>query len=162
MRVTSTRPVSFTQRAIAAVLYEVEPLDEGIAGWSCSRFLVANETAPDPDPDPRSAAMLARPLQPEYHGSMDMAVLLAHSTRKSGLRMVAAMDHVFDGPEGIDVQVDSADDVGRVTATVELKPGEKLRVVKLLAYSWSSERSIPALRAQAAAAIAEAKVTALG
>ncbi len=49
-----------------------------------------------------------------------------------------------------------------MTATVELKPGEKLRVVKLLSYAWSSVRSFPALRAQAAAALAEAKVTGLG
>jgi alpha,alpha-trehalose phosphorylase len=158
VRVTSTRIVSFSQRAIAAVLYEVEPLDEGVRIVVQSE-LVANETIPEPDPDPRAAALLSRPLKAEYHGSEDLAVLLAHSTRQSELRIVAAMDHVFDGPESLALHVETSDDVGRVTATVELKPGEKFRLVKLIAYAWSSARSFPALRAQAAAALAEAKVT---
>ena len=36
VRVSSTRLVSFTHRAVAAVLYEVEPLDRRIR-WLCSR-----------------------------------------------------------------------------------------------------------------------------
>ena len=35
VRVSSTRLVSFAQRAVAAILYEVEPLEEG-PRWSCS------------------------------------------------------------------------------------------------------------------------------
>jgi alpha,alpha-trehalose phosphorylase len=158
VRITSTRLVSFAQRAIAAVLYEVEPLDDGVRVVVQSE-LVANETVPDADPDPRAAAALAQPLSPEWHGGENHSVLLAHSTRRSGLHMVAAMDHLFDGPEGIAVHSETADDLGRVTATVVLAPGEKLRLVKFLSYAWSSVRSIPALRAQAAAALAEAKAT---
>jgi alpha,alpha-trehalose phosphorylase len=158
VRITSTRLVSFAQRAIAAVLYEVEPLDEGVRVVVQSE-LVANETVPDSEPDPRAAAMLANPLQAELHGSDDLAVLLGHSTRLSGLRMVAVMDHLFDGPEGISLHVETGEDVARVTAAVELKPGEKLRLVKFLSYAWSSVRSFPALRAQAAAALTEAKAT---
>jgi alpha,alpha-trehalose phosphorylase len=158
VRITSTRVVSFAQRAIAAVLYEVEPLDEGVRVVVQSE-LVANEAIPAPDADPRAAAVLAHPLQAEWHGSDDLAVLLAHSTNLSGLRVVAAMDHVFEGPDGIAVHSETGEDVARVTATVELQPGEKLRLVKFLSYAWSSVRSFPALRAQAAAALAEAKVT---
>jgi alpha,alpha-trehalose phosphorylase len=158
VRITSTRLVSFTRRAIAAVLYEVEPLDEGVRVVVQSE-LVANEAIPAPDPDPRAAAALAQPLRPEGHGSDDLAVLLAHSTHLSGLRMVAAMDHLFEGPEGLATHCETGEDVARVTATVELRPGEKLRLVKFLTYAWSSVRSFPALRAQAAGALAEAKAT---
>ena len=70
VRITSTRLVSFAQRAIAAVLYEVEPLDDGLRVVVQSE-LVANETVPDPDPDPRAAAALAQPLSPEWHGGED-------------------------------------------------------------------------------------------
>jgi alpha,alpha-trehalose phosphorylase len=157
VRITSTRLVSFSQRAIAAVLYEVEPLDEGLRVVVQSE-LVANEAVPDPDADPRAAAALAKPLVAESHERDGHAVLLAHSTRLSGLRMVAAMDHVFDGPEGISVHAETADDVARVTATVMVGSGEKLRMVKFLSYAWSSVRTFPALQAQAAAALAEAKV----
>jgi alpha,alpha-trehalose phosphorylase len=158
VRITSTRLVSFAQRAIAAVLYEVEPLDEGVRVVVQSE-LVANEAIPAPDPDPRAAAALARPLQPESQGSDELAVLLAHSTHLSGLRMVAAMDHVLEGPDGITVHSETREDVARVTATAELRPGQTLRLVKFLSYAWSSVRSFPALRAQASAALAEAKAT---
>jgi len=40
-----------------------------------------------------------------------------------------------------------------------LKPGEKLRVVKFIAYGWSSERSQPALHDQVAAALSAARWT---
>ena len=45
VRVTSTRLVSFTQRAVAAILYEVEPLD-GDTPVVVQSELVANETLP--------------------------------------------------------------------------------------------------------------------
>ena len=102
VRIRSTRIVSFSQRAIAAVLYEVEPLDAGVRVVVQSE-LVANETIPTPDPDPRAAAALAEPLQPESHGSDELAVMLAHSTKLSRLRMVAAMDHLFESPDAIAV-----------------------------------------------------------
>jgi alpha,alpha-trehalose phosphorylase len=156
VRISSTRLVSFAQRAIAAVLYEVEPVDESFRVVVQSE-LVANETLPDPDGDPRTAAALREPLRAEYHAAEDHGVLLAHSTRQSELHVVAAMDHLIDGPEGLAIHGESGDDIARVTATVELRPGQKLQLIKLLSYAWSSERSIPALRAQAVAALAEAK-----
>ncbi len=111
------------------------------------------------DMDPRAGALLIEPLRSEWHAHDDHRGILVHSTRSSGLRMVAAMDHVIEGPEGLAVSSESTDDVARVTATVRLEPGEKLRIVKFIAYAWSSQRSLPALRAQAAAALAEAKAT---
>jgi alpha,alpha-trehalose phosphorylase len=38
----------------------------------------------------------------------------------------------------------------------ELEPGQRLRLVKLIAYGWSSQRSLPSLRDQAEAALASA------
>ena len=45
VRVSSTRLVSFTQRSIAAILYEVEPLDDAVQVVVQSE-LVTNETLP--------------------------------------------------------------------------------------------------------------------
>ena len=63
VRVSSTRLVSFSQRAIAAILYEVEPLD-GKTPVVVQSELVANETLPPGEDDPRAAAALASPLRP--------------------------------------------------------------------------------------------------
>lgn len=67
------------------------------------------------------------------------------------------MDHVVDGPEGTVTAVESEPDLARLTVSTELDPGQRLRIVKLLAYGWSSQRSLPSLRDQVDAALAAAK-----
>ena len=61
VRVSSTRMVSFKQRSIAAILYEVEPLDYAVQVVVQSE-LVTNETLPLTEQDPRAAAALSSPL----------------------------------------------------------------------------------------------------
>ncbi len=156
VRITSTRLVSFTQRAIAAILYEVEALD-GDTPVVVQSELVANETVPLPEGDPRAAAALASPLISEFAGVLDTRALLAHSTRASGLRMAAAMDHMIDGPPNTSATAESIGDLARVLVTADLAPGKPLRIVKLLAYGWSSRRTGPAINDQVAAALAEAR-----
>ena len=159
MRVTSVRLVSFTQRAVAAIEYEVEAVAER-ARIVVQSELVANEPRPLPDTDPRVAAALATPLVSEDHGTREnSAVLLVHRTEHSGLRVAAAMDHIVDGPDRTDVFSESGPDIGRVTMTAVLRPGQKLRILKLLAYGWSSVRSRQALWDQVAAAMTAAQHT---
>ena len=73
VRVSSVRLVSFSQRAIAAVLYEVEPL-EGEASVVVQSELVANEPLPAAEADPRAAAALASPLRAELSSGLDAGV----------------------------------------------------------------------------------------
>jgi alpha,alpha-trehalose phosphorylase len=155
-RVTSTRLVSFVQRSVAAILYEVEAL-EGPVRVVVQSELVANEPAPPRSPDPRAAAALESPLVSEAHFDHALRVVLVHSTRASKLAMAAGMEHVVEGPEGTDSSAESEPDVGRVTIASDLEPGSRLRVVKLLAYSWSSRRSLAALGDEVVAALAEAR-----
>ncbi len=156
VRVSSTRFVSFAQRAVAAIRYEVEALD-GAAPVVVQSELIANEKLPATESDPRAAAALASPLHSVYFGDRDTRVVLEHSTRESGLTMAAAMDHVIDGPPHIEARAESFEDVGRVLVSADLVPGKPLRIVKLLAYGWSSERSAPTIVDQVAAALAEAR-----
>ena len=156
IRVSSTRLVSFTQRAVAAIAYEVEALDDR-ARIVVQSELVANEPLPLPTDDPRVAAALLAPLVSEDHGTRGVtAATLVHRTDRSGLRVAAAMEHLVDGPDGTDVVSESAPDIARVTVTAVLPPGQRLRLVKLLGYGWSSVRSRQALWDQVAAAITAA------
>src|SRR5439155_20464458 len=68
-------------------------------------------------------------------------------------------DHVVEGPEGTLTEAESEADLARVTVSTQLAPGETLRIEKLLAYGWSSRRSLPSLRDQVDAALAAAKRT---
>jgi len=156
VRLHSERMVSFTQRAVAAISYEVEPVDESIRVVVQSE-LVANETLPPADLDPRTAAVLDAPLEGEHHHASERGALLQHITRRSRLRVAAGMDHVIEGPAAMHVESNSTADVARLTVTADLKPGERLRIVKFIAYGWSSQRSPSALYDQIVAALAAAR-----
>ncbi|GEL19423.1 glycoside hydrolase family 65 protein [Pseudonocardia asaccharolytica] len=159
VRLHSERLVSLTQRAIAAISYEVEVLDEP-ALLVVQSELVANEQLPAVDDgDPRVEAALAEPLVAEQHRSGEAGATLVHQTRVSGLRLAAAMDHEVHGPERVKVTSEATEDIGRTTVITRLKPGEKLRVVKYLAYGWSARRSLPAVHDQVRAALAAARFT---
>jgi alpha,alpha-trehalose phosphorylase len=157
VRVTSRRLVSFTERVLAAISYEVEPLDDGFYA-ALQSDLLANEGAVLASRDPRNPAPLTRPLQGELADSRANRAVLVHRTRRSGLRVAAGMDHLLDLPDGAVTTMESDEDLARLTVTCELRPGQRLRMVKLLAYSWSSRRSAAALRDQVDAALGVAKL----
>jgi alpha,alpha-trehalose phosphorylase len=158
VRLRSTRLVSFVQRSVAAIDYEVEPVDAA-ARIVVQSELVANEPVPEQTDDPRAAAALRAPLVAELHSHEGLRAGLVHRTRASGLRMGAGMDHVVEGPDGTLTEVESEPDLARVTINTALEPGQVLRIVKFVAYGWSSRRTLPSLRDQVDAALAAAKRT---
>ncbi len=157
VRVSSTRLVSLTQRAIAAIRYEVTPVDEPVRIVIQSE-LVANETLPPSDGDPRAAAVLESPLVSEQFASSNTAAVLVHRTGLSRIRVGAAMDHVIEAGN-VSLASESFADAARVIMTTSLEPGERLCVTKLVAYGWSAVRSLPAVRDQVAAALEAARQT---
>ncbi|MGH4020610.1 MAG: glycoside hydrolase family 65 protein, partial [Pseudonocardiaceae bacterium] len=156
--ITTERLVSFTQRAVAAIHYEVEPLD-GDLQLVVQSDLLANEPVRTRTRDPRVAAALRAPLKTDFAVAEDYRAVLVHRTRSSRLRMAAAMDHVLDVSNGLRTDIRAAGDLARLTAAVDVPRGGRLRMTKFLGYGWSSQRSAPALRAQVDAALAGALQT---
>jgi alpha,alpha-trehalose phosphorylase len=159
-RISSTRLVSFTQRGVAAILYDVEPVDTPLRVVVQSE-LIANQDGQhrsDSD-DPRQAAAMVAPLKTEEHYQHDELVLLVHRAGRSGVRMAAAMDHEVQGPDGTSIDVEDTPDAGRVTIAADVPVGGRLRMLKFLAYGWSSHRSVTSIRAQVRGSIAEARHT---
>ncbi len=158
VRVQATRMVSFTQRAVAAISYEVWPVGQP-AHIAVQSELLVNEQLPSAGRDPRVAAVLDQPLTAEHAEANGPAVVLVYRTNRSGLRVGTAMDHLVEGPEGIAVESRVSGDVGMVTVATSLQPGERLRVIKFVAHGWSGERSLPAVRDQVWAALSAARQT---
>jgi alpha,alpha-trehalose phosphorylase len=158
VRVTSTRLVSLTQRAIGAIRYEVEPLEHS-ARIAVQSELLANEQMPVASSDPRVAAALENPLESEYDNGRDLSAVLVHCTKRSKLRVGAAMDHTVEGPDGVLTETRVFTDGGVVTAAVVLEPGQKLTVTKFVAYGWSGTRSLPGVRDQVWAGLTAARQT---
>ncbi|MEO9152963.1 MAG: glycosyl hydrolase family 65 protein [Lapillicoccus sp.] len=158
VRVTSTRLISLAQRSVAAICYEVEPIDTS-ARVVLQSELVANESSPPSGGDPREAATLQAPLLSEGHGCTTTGASLVHRTTVSDLRIGAAMEHQLDGPPSVQASSESFPDLGRVTVTATLEPGQRLRMVKFVTYGWSAVRSQPAVTDQVAAALTAAVET---
>jgi len=156
VRVSSVRLVSFTQRAVAAISYVVEPVDSE-ARIAIQSELLTNEQLPPSGGDPRVAAALEDPLREEYRNADGTAAALVHQTRQSKLRVGAVMDHIFDSLAPVRTESRTVQDGGMVTAATVLKPGQKLRVIKFVAYGWSGARSLPAVRDQVWAALTAAR-----
>ncbi|MDE3132887.1 MAG: glycoside hydrolase family 65 protein [Acidobacteriota bacterium] len=158
VRIRSTRLVSLSQRAIAAISYEVEPVDQAVRVVLQSE-LIANEQLPAAGSDPRAGAAPTTPLQSEFYESTDTRALLIHRTATSGLRVAVAMGHEIFGPEQTESSAEAFSDVARLLVSASLEPGQTLRIIKYLAYGWSRVRSTPALLDQASAALSEASTT---
>jgi alpha,alpha-trehalose phosphorylase len=160
VRVRSTRLVSFTQRAVAAIEYVVEPVAETLRLILQSE-LVANEPTMRPSGDPREAAVLEHPLAAVGQDLHDRGAVLLHRTQRSGLQVAAGMDHLVEAPGEVSVDSAATDDWARTSFVCTLGPGQRLRIVKLLAYGWSALRTTSALRDQVTAALTGALHTGL-
>jgi alpha,alpha-trehalose phosphorylase len=158
VRVTSERFVSFAQRSLMAIRYTVEPTaaDTRVVVQS---ELVTNEPRPAMSNDPRAAAALEAPLEAEEFLGEDSRAVLVHSTKESRLRAGAAMGHEIDGPEDTKWHSEAWDDLGRLTVNATPGPGKPLTITKFVTYGWSARRSVPAVRDQVSAALAEATHT---
>jgi alpha,alpha-trehalose phosphorylase len=160
VRVRSTRLVSFTQRAIAAISYEVEAVDQEVELVFQSE-LVANEELPAAIGDPRVGAVLEHALVAERAvRADDNRILLVHHTARSGLRVAAMMDHfVLEAPADREIHADAEADLGRISVIARCPAGSKVRFIKFVAYGWSRLRSLPALEDQVAGALLVARRT---
>ncbi len=155
VKVRSTRLVSLDQRSVAAIEYVVEAVDEFVRVTVQSQ-LVANEDLPEISGDPRVSAILNHPLEAVEEEHTEQGAVLVHRTRGSNLLMAAGMHHEIQVPGRVQITTLAMPDVAGTTVICGLKPGERLRIVKYLAYGWSSQRSRPALRDQAIAALTSA------
>ena len=161
VEVRSRRLVSLTQRGVVALCYEVQPVG-GPARVVVQSELVADEELVElAKGDPRAAAALSHPLESEEFHAEGTGGHLVHRTRRSRIRLAAAMDHVIRAPDGVQVEVraDAVADWARTSITARLQPGQRLTIVKLVAYGWSRRRSLPAVRDQVAAALTAASAT---
>ena len=157
VRVRSMRLVSFVERAVAAIRYEVEPLEKPVQVVIQSE-LVANEAIPArPTEDPRVSAILDQPLESEEVLSWPTGGVLVHRVRHSGILVAAAMEHLVDAPEGSETSSEVSSDVARFVLLGRLEPSQGVRLTKFLGYGWSAQRSRSALHDQVRGATRSAR-----
>jgi alpha,alpha-trehalose phosphorylase len=152
VRVRSQRLVSFADRSVAAISYEVEALEHPMR-IALQSNLHANQVDRPEAADPRAGKALGDVLDSELSIDHGMRVVLAHRTKRSGLAFSAGMEHILEADGEVTMLTQSEPDLGRVTLAVELQPGRPLRLTKLLAYHWSAHQSVDWLRDQVDASL---------
>ena len=155
VRICSTRLVSVARRSMLAIRYRVEPVDAPLRVVVQSE-LVANEATPRQSDDPRVTAVIENALKPVSDSGRGLRALLIHRTASSKLHMAAAMDHRIAAPADYTTEMDTQPDWARATVSTALEVGEQLQLDKFVAYGWSSQRTVPALRDQVSAALTSA------
>jgi alpha,alpha-trehalose phosphorylase len=118
--------------------------------------LLANRVDSGDGVDPREAAAIGAALTPRLAVHDGMRAVLAHTTARSGLSLAAGMEHAVRCDHEPLVRSESEPDLGRVTISTRLAPGERLRLTKLLAYAWSPDQSIEWLRDEVDASLQSA------
>jgi len=156
VKIRTRRLVSFTQRSVAAISYEIEAVDRPMR-IALQSSLMANVPAQEEARDPRKNKNLGAVLQPRLARGFELRAVLAHTTRTSQLTCAAGMEHVIvGGAKDLHTAVYVEDDLARVTISCQLTPGRSMRFVKFMAYHWSSRQSPEFLRDQVTASLANA------
>jgi alpha,alpha-trehalose phosphorylase len=155
VRIRTTRMVSFSQRAILAIRYEVEPV-ENAARIVLQSELLANEPLPEPSEEPGATDALPTTLDPEGSGADGSRACLMHRTRRSARHLAAGVDHLLTSDANTTTQMELREDSARFTVQADLEAGRRLQLTKFVAYAWSADRSPEALRDDAEGALGTA------
>ena len=155
VKLRTKRLVSLSLRSIVAIQYEVEAVN-GPLRIAIQSNLQANRADAAAETDPRRGRSLGDALEPLLSVDNGLRVVLGHETRRSRLAMASGMDHVVEHDGQVTTLTQSEPDLGRVTLSAKLEPGKPLRLVKFLAYHWSSQQSVDWLRDQVDASLESA------
>ncbi|WP_061961663.1 glycoside hydrolase family 65 protein [Demequina flava] len=146
VRVRSQRMVSFSQRHLAVMTYEVELLDKAapiaVSSQLLNRQAGLDEYRATPVregmADPRKANNLEdRVLEPRIQHADDGRVVLGYKAANSGMTLAAAMEHTIDFDGEYD-RVDEVDpDYAKHVFRARAEPGQVFTLTKVVSYHTS-------------------------
>ena len=155
VRITSRRIVSFVERHLCAIHYEVELLNADASVVVASQLAVpppAEEGAhlKDGKPDPRKAPKLpGKVLIGLDHFAEGQRAGLSHATENSGLRVACAADSSLETACRFTTTSSSTPELAQVAFDVEARAGNPIALSKFVAYHHSDHESADELAARA-------------
>jgi len=139
--ITSRRLVSFPNRHVAAISYQVTLLNAA-ASLVISSEMAVNEPSVTDANDPRQTRFFAgRVLHPRASYAKDQRIVLCHATEKSRLTLACATDHLLETACPHAHKVAKAEDFGQVAITIEALPDSPIRLTKYMVYHTSQRAS---------------------
>ena len=134
--ITSRRLVSFADRHVAAISYNVTLLNAG-ASLVISSEMAVNEPSANPD-DPRQTRIFTgRVLHHQKSYAKARRIVLCHATEKSRLTLTCGTDHALETSCAHAYKVVHSEDFGHVAFSVEAQPGSPIHLSKFMVYHTS-------------------------
>jgi alpha,alpha-trehalose phosphorylase len=144
--ITSRRLVSFTNKHVAAISYNVT-LVNAAASLVISSEMTANEASAFTDVnDPRQTRIFSgRVLHHRTSYAKDRRIVLCHATEKSRLILTCATDHALETSCPHAHKVSYAEDFGQVAFTIDARSGCPINLTKYMVYHTSQTASVEEL-----------------
>ncbi|TNC41805.1 glycoside hydrolase family 65 protein [Mumia zhuanghuii] len=154
VRVRSQRMVSFTQRHLAVMTFEVTLLDAAAPITLSSQILNRQDgedeyhvrsAAMGQGADPRKAERFGRRvLLPQRQDADEETarVMLGYRAAESGMTLGVGADHTIETVDPVQKQVHIEEDMAKVVYQIDAQPGHTVRLTKVAAYHTS--RGVPA------------------
>jgi len=144
--ITSRRLVSFANRHVAAISYQVTLLNAAASLVISSEMAAHEPVAHTNSEDPRQARVFAgRGLHPRTSYANDCRIVLCHATEKSRLTLTCATDHLLETSCQHAHKVAYTEDFGQVAFTIEAKPNCPIHLIKYMVYHTSQTASVEEL-----------------
>ncbi len=153
VQIKSRRMVSFTQRHLAVLTFEVTMLDDYAPVAISSQILNRQDgedeyhvrsMAMGEGVDPRKASeMRHRVLLPESNSGnvADGRVTLGYKCAESGMTLAVAADHRLETANNYTKRIQTDDDLAKLTYRIDAEPGQPITLTKLVSYHTS--RGVP-------------------
>jgi alpha,alpha-trehalose phosphorylase len=138
VQIKSRRLISFQQRHVAAISYEVTVLNAKAAVVISSEVLGPQRKEYSAKNDPRQAKFSEMSLQPRTSYAMERSIVLTHGTELSKMILACAVDHDFECESAWCCKGTHTHDSGQVVFTVDAEPGRPMRLTKYIAYHTST------------------------
>ncbi len=138
VRIQSRRLISFQQRHVAVIAYQVTILNASAPVLISSEMLYQRPKKQEAFDDPRRAKFAGLELRPHANYAKDRRVVLVHATERSQMVIACAMDHHLVSDCSHDYTSDHAENSGQVVFTIEAKAEQSIQLMKYIVYHTSS------------------------
>lgn len=153
VQIRSKRMVSFTQRHLAVMTFEVTLLDERAPVAISSQILNrqdgedeyhVREAAMGEGVDPRKAGRIQRrvlePQEHDFNADTDR-ITLGYRCAQSKMTLGVAVDHTIETGNHYTKRIQVGEDTGKLTYRIDAYPGHPITLTKVVAYHTS--RGVP-------------------
>jgi alpha,alpha-trehalose phosphorylase len=138
VEIRSRRLISFQQRHVAAISYEVTLLNASAPVVISSGMFAPQPGDQKAETDPRHATTLGRTLRPRGCYAKGRRVILVHGTERSGMVLACGMDHDLETECTHHYKTEHSEEYGQVDFIIEAQPGKSIQLTKYIVYHTST------------------------